>query len=415
MAGAGRDTIATLLKEVYIPGINRQVNDEVLGLNRLESRADSLVEGLKAVVAVDLGRNAGVGPARERGALPVAGKQRPNRAVYNLKSLYGRGEITGQAVRSTANNAAAFARALKYEADGLHRDLRKDLARQVYGGYDIAGAAAAGGINASAAIAKVAVDNGAASFTLTSDAPIRQGHIVPGMVLDGTANFTSTVASAVDMEVLSVNLSTLNVTFTADPTGLAANHFLVRANTVDASGNAGITGISAIISSESFGGLNPATAGLDQWRSLVDSTGGAFSQDDLHQMWNRVRMEAGESPSEIWTTFGITRAYFNDLQSQVQFTEPMKLEGGFRVLAFMDKPFFGDVDCPLGAVFLPDTDGIHIAAESKDFKPLDEDNSFLHWITGFDMWEWALQRDMEVVAERRNTSAKLTGLTDTGY
>src|SRR6187551_1784805 len=194
MAGAGRDTIEALLKEFYIPGIVRQISDEILILKRLEASSDNIVEGLKAVVALDLGRTGGIGPARERGALPAAGSQRPERAVFNLKSLYGRGEVTGQSVRSTRSNAAAFARTLKFEADGLQRDLRKDFARQVYGGYDVAGAATAAGSNAieaSAAIAKIAVDNGSGSYDITSDAPIRQGHIYVGMSLDTTDNFVS--------------------------------------------------------------------------------------------------------------------------------------------------------------------------------------------------------------------------------
>jgi hypothetical protein len=415
MAGATRTTIQTLLKEVYLPGVNRQVNDEVLLLKRLESSSESITEGLKVVVAVDLGRSAGIGPAREGANLPAAGNQTPNRATYNMKSLYGRGQVTGQSVRSTASNQAAFLRTLKYEADGLQRDLRKDLARQVYGGYDIAGAAAAGGINASAAIAKVSVDNGAASFTLTNDAAIRQGWIYPGMLLDGTADFVSVVANS-SGTVLSVNLATSNVTFVADPTGLNAGHFLVRTGSIDTSGNAGVTGVSAIIhSSGAFGGLNPATAGLQQWRSLIDTSGGAFSSDTMHALFNQVRMESGASPSSIITTFGVIRAYFNELQAQVQYVDPMKLEGGFRVLEFMGRPFIGDVDCPLGSVFMIDEDSIRIASQTKGFIPLDEDNSFLHWITGKDAWEWAVVRDMELIASARNSSAKMTGITDAGY
>lgn len=417
MAGAGRDTIEALLKEFYIPGIVRQVNDEVLLAKRLESSADNIVEGLKVVVALDLGRSGGIGPARERGALPAAGKQRPARATFNLKSLYGRGEVTGQSVRSTRSNAAAFARTLKFEADGLQRDLRKDFARQVYGGYDIAGAAAAGGVEASAAIAKIAVDNGSGSYDLTSDAPIRQGHIYVGMLLDATDDFASTENAggfAAPGEVAEVVLGDPSITLVADDTGWAANDFLVRAGTIDSDGNVGLTGISAVISDAAFGGLDPADPGYESWRSLVDSTGGAFDSDDLHALFNQVRMEAGMEPKSIITTFGIIRDYFKELQGQVQFVEPMKLEGGFRVLNFMDRPFIGDVDCPLGSVFMPDESSIRLASDA-DWAPLDEDGHFLHWVTGYDRWEWALQRDVEMIADKRNSSAKMTGLTDLGY
>lgn len=411
MAGAGRDTIEALLKEFYIPGIVRQVNDEVLLAKRLESSADNIVEGLKVVVALDLGRSGGIGPARERGALPAAGKQRPARATFNLKSLYGRGEVTGQSVRSTRSNAAAYARTLKFEADGLQRDLRKDFARQAYGGYDITGAAAAGGVEASAAIALV--DSVATpDIVLADDSAIRQGHIHVGMVLDSTDNFVSTEETG--MVVAAVDLATATITMEAAVSATAAGDFLVRSGTVDADGNVGLTGISAVISDAEFGGLDPADPGYESWRSLVDSGGGAFDSDNLHALFNQVRLESGAEPKSIITTYGIIRDYFKELQGQVQYVEPMKLEGGFRVLNFMDRPFIGDVDCPLGSVFLPDEKAIRLASDA-DWAPLDEDGHFLHWVTGYDRWEWALQRDVEMIADKRNSSAKMTGLTDLGY
>jgi hypothetical protein len=412
-AGAGRDTIEALLKEMYVPGIVRQTNDEVLLAKRLEANADNIVEGLKVVVAVDGSRTSGVGAARERGALPEAGAQNPQRATFNLKSLYGRGSVTGQSVRSTRSNAAAFARTLKFEADGLQRDLRDDFARQAYGGYDLAGAAAAGGIDASAAIAKVAVDNGSANFDLSNDQAIRMGWIYPGMVLDATDDFAS-IENAAALVVESVNVDGPDVTFTVDPTDVNAGDFLVRRGLIDSNGNVGITGVSAVLSDAEFGGLDPADPGLEYWKSEVVDVSGAFDSDDLHALWNRTRIGSGKESKSIITTYGIIRDYFKELQGQVQFVEPMKLEGGFRTLAFMDRPFIGDIDCPLGSLYLLDEKAVRFAADA-DFAPLDEDGHFLHWVTGYDMWEWALQRDIEMIADKRVSSSKMINITDLGY
>jgi hypothetical protein len=412
MAGAGRDTAEALLKEVYIPGINRQLNEEILLAKRLESRSDSIVEGLYAVVEVDLGRTAGVGPARERGALPAAGKQRPERATYNLKSLYGRGEVTGQLIRSTRTNQAAFAKGLRFEAEGLQRDVKKDFARQAYGGYDVSSAGATGGVNGSAAIARV---NGAPAgnvITLDDDHAIRAGQLYVNMLIDATDDFVSTEQTG--MTISAVTLATPSVT--VDASGATAdNDWLVRAGTVDTSGNVGITGISAVISASTFGGLNPASAGLNDWAGNVNSTGGAFDSDNLYALFNQTRIASGKAPTALYTTFGLVRQYFNELQAQVQYVEPMKLEGGFQTLSFFNVPFIGDMECPLGVIYLPDEDAIHFAEDAPDWKPLDEDGHMLKWKVGFDMWEWALQRDIELIANKRNSSAKMTGLTDSGY
>lgn len=409
--GGGRNTAEKLLKAVYIPGINRQLNEEILLAKRLKFRND-VVEGLKAVVEVDVGRSAGVGAARERGALPAAGRQTPLNAEYNLKSLYGRGQVTGQFIRSTKTNTAAFARGLKYEADGLMRDVKKDFARQAYGGYDVSSAGATGGVNASAAIARVNGTPAANVITLDDDHAIRAGQIYVGMLVTATDDFVS--VEEADMVVTAVTLATPSITVDDDG-ATADNDWLVRGGLVDASGNVGVTGISAVISASTFGGIDPSVAGQESWVGNVNSTGGAFDSDNLHALFNQTKIAAGgDGPKALYTTFGLTRQYFNELQSQVQYVEPMRLEGGFQYLAFNNVPFIGDVECPLGSIYMPDEDAIFFASEGE-WSPLDEEGHMLKWVTGYDLWEWALGRDIELIANRRNTSAKMTGLTDLGY
>lgn len=401
MAGAGRDTIEELLKEFYIPPVVRQINDEVLMLKRLEASADEIIQGLYAVVPVDFGRTAGIGPARERGALPEAGNQSFKRAIFNLKFLYGRGAVTGPAMATTKSDAGSFLRVLKAELDGLQRDLRKDLARQVYG--DNTGSIAALAVDA---------DTSDGVLTLVSDEALRKGQIYVGMRVavvdsDGTTENGSGVVADVD-----ITAKTVSIGVTDPPASTASGDFLARAGSVDADGHIGVNGLAGIIDDTAeLGGLDPADAGLEEWASIVNAVGGAWDTDELHTTWNDVRVRSGASPTSIVTSFGIARAYFNDLQAQVQYVEPMKIEGGYRVLEFMGVPFIGDVDCPFGTVFLPDEKAIKVFATS-DFAPLEEDGHFLKWVTGYDMWEFALARYMELGANRRNSSAKLTGITD---
>jgi hypothetical protein len=231
------------------------------------------------------------------------------------------------------------------------------------------------------------------------------------MKLDATDDFVSTEQTG--MTVTAVTLATPSVT--VDASGSTAdNDWLVRAGATDASGAVEMTGISAVISASAYGGLNAATAGQEFWAGNVNSTGGAFDSDNLHALFNQTRIASGSAPSAIYTTFGLVREYFNELQSQVTYVEPMKLEGGFKVLSFFNIPFIGDVECPLGNIYMPDEEAIHFAADA-DWAPLDEEGHMLKWVTGYDKWEWALQRDIELVASRRNSSAKMTGLTDSGY
>ena len=84
-------------------------------------------DGKKVVIAINKSRNSGLGAAAEDGTLPTAGNQGYEDATYTLKYVYGRGQITGQAMELSRTNAGAFAKALEREMKGLTRDFKNDL------------------------------------------------------------------------------------------------------------------------------------------------------------------------------------------------------------------------------------------------------------------------------------------------
>src|SRR5690242_20102006 len=131
MAGATLTTLSNILKDFYLPPVVEQLNNEVLMLQRLEARDQELF-GNRAYMPLHKTRSGGIGAAPENGALPAAGNQGFDKAVYDLKYLYGRIRVTGPAMAKTASEAGAFLKALQSELDGIRNDLKKDLARQVY-------------------------------------------------------------------------------------------------------------------------------------------------------------------------------------------------------------------------------------------------------------------------------------------
>lgn len=77
-------TLDNILKEYYLGPVAEQLNNEVLLLNRLESRSEDLV-GKYAYVPLHYGRSGGIGAVGENAALPDAGYQQYYRAKYDLK------------------------------------------------------------------------------------------------------------------------------------------------------------------------------------------------------------------------------------------------------------------------------------------------------------------------------------------
>ncbi|MCC6382831.1 MAG: hypothetical protein IT304_10000, partial [Dehalococcoidia bacterium] len=60
MAGATLTTLSNVLKDYYLPPVVKQLNDEVLILQRVESRSQELF-GNQAVVPLHKGRSGGIG------------------------------------------------------------------------------------------------------------------------------------------------------------------------------------------------------------------------------------------------------------------------------------------------------------------------------------------------------------------
>jgi hypothetical protein len=396
-------TLSAILKEMYLPPVVEQLNNEVLLLQRLEARDQEIV-GTAAFVPVHTGRSGGIGARGEYVQLPSPGAQAYARAQYDLKYLYGVVRVSGPAMAKTASEAGAFLQALKSELDGIRSDLRKDVARQVYGD-------GTGAIALLAANAAVNILAGNADGSLRQ--AIEKGQVYIGMRVDVGPAATPNSAAA-DRSVTAVSTAA-NGTVTVDGAAVtnAAGDAIGRQGSRFASGTYEITGLQNIISTaaSSLGGINAATA--PYWDNLRDTAGTAINHDRLMQMFNRVRIAGGEV-SAIYTSFGVQRDFYNTFQTNIRYVEPLKLNGGFQTLEFMGKPLIADVDAPYNKVFLVDERFLKVFS-NRDWHFLDEDNSVLKWDTGYDAWKAVLARYMNLGATRRNTMAVITTNNTTGY
>jgi hypothetical protein len=403
--GAAISTVSNILKDMYLPPVVEQLNNEVLFSQLLETSSKELF-GNQAVVPLHTGRSGGIGARDEDEDLPDAGFQPYAKAVYDLKFLYGRVRVTGPSMAKTRSEVGAFLEVLKGELDGLRADLKKDLARQFYGSGD--GKLATCGVS-------VATND----VLLGSDEALRKGQIYKGIrVTIGTAANVDSVTGGSEAyrEVTAVNVGTKTITIDGAVVTTAATDFVFRHKSVKDGGVKEIMGISGIVptAANSLGGINAATAGNEYWDNLRDTTGGALAQDNMIKAWNQVKI-AGGDVSHMITSYGIQRAYFNLLQSQVRYSEPTRLKGGFEALDFMQKPLIADLDAPFGKIFFIDTKWLKIFT-NRDWHFLDKDGDVLKWVQNRDAWQAVLARYLNMGATRRNTLMVMSGLTDsTGF
>jgi hypothetical protein len=404
LAGATLSTLSNILKEYYLPPVVEQLNNEVLIVQRLEARDQELF-GKEAYVPIHSARSGGVGARAELGTLPTSGNQSYNKVVYDLKYLYGIVQVSGPSMAKTASEAGSFLQALKSELDGIRNDLQLDVARQCYG-------------DGTAQVAQCGTTTASTTVVLANSEALRKGFLYVNMVVDiGTAAAPTTIASAVTITDLSIANGTITISGSAVTT--SASHFVFRSGATTGTANifeidAGLQKLVTSGAANTVGGLDSSAAGNSYWQNLQDTSGGALALDKMMQAFNQVAISGGNL-SVILTTYGLQRAYFNLLQSQVRYTEPTTIKGGFQVLDFMGKPVISDRLAPFGKIHWLDESYIKVFS-NRDWHFLDEDGHILKWVVGQDAWQAVLARYMNLGISRRNVQMVQSGLTDTtGY
>lgn len=405
MPGANLTTVSSILKDLYLPPVIEQLNNEVLFLQRLETRNQEIF-GNQAVVPLHKTRSGGIGARGEDIALPSAGNQGYARAVYDLKYLYGRLRVTGPSMAKTRSEAGAFLQVLKGEMDGLRQDLKQDLSRQFYG-------------DGSAQLCQCAASGPSNTVTLnaTSGAEaIRKGFLHIGMIVDiGTTSDYDVIAAA--RTITDVAVGTPSITIDGAAVTTTTSHFVIRSGAaIDSSTIYETAGLQQIVatSANTFGGINAASAGNSYWDNLRDTSGGALALDTLTKAFNQVNI-AGGDVSIMISTFGLQRALFNLLQGQVRYVEPTEIRGGFKVLEYMGKPFVADRHHPFQKIHILDEKYLKVWT-NRDWHFIDDDGTVLKWVTGYDAMEAVMRRYLNLGVNRRSTLMVISGLTDsTGF
>jgi hypothetical protein len=398
---AALSTVSNILKDMYLPPVVEQLNNEVLLLQILESRSAELF-GNQAVVPLHSGRTGGIGARGEDEDLPSAGAQIYNRAVFDLKYLYGRVRVTGPSMAKTRSEVGAFLEVLKGELDGIRADLKKDLARQFYG-------------NGDGKLAQCGTTTASTTVVLASAEPLRKGQIYVGakIIIGTVADVDAvTAGSNAAREVTSVSVAGPSIVIDGAAVTTSSSHFVFRHGSVVDSACRETSGLQQIIatSATAFGGITP-TGANSFWDNLRDTTGGALAVDNMMKAWNQVRIAGGDVTHMI-TSYGLQRAYFNLLQGQVRYVEPLRIKGGFESLEFMSKPLVADLDAPFGNIYFIDTKWLKVFS-NRDWHFLDKDGDTLKWVPDRDAWQAVLARYLNLGASRRNTLMVMSGLTDT--
>jgi hypothetical protein len=395
-------TVSAITKEIYGPKLQKQLNDEVVALKRIQRDSSNIITetgGKYVTFPVHVRRNTGIGARNENEALPPAGQQGYAAARIGLKYLYGAMELSGQTIELVDSNVQAFTSALDSEAERLRVDLALDLNRQVYG-------------TQTGALATFSVITTASTTVNVADSSLFE----LGELVD-IVNLSTGVVNTAGRTINSIPSATTVVISGAAVTTTTAEGFVRSGNW-----NREWTGFASIVATTGvLHNIDPAVE--PAWTANVDSNGGTLrsvSEGLFNTMSDSIKQRGGKS-TVIFTSFGVRRAYANLLQQQRQYVNTNgKFDGGYTALAYntMDGeiPMVVDRMAPKNKAWFINEDTIKLYREF-DWKFMQHGGGDVWRLktTGgndYDAYTARLVQYSDLGTDRRNTHGLISDLTE---
>ena len=408
---AGFDSV---LKDFFEGSVRKHLNTKTTLLQYVE-RSQRSWTGRQILFPVNLRRTSGVGARGEDGTLPKADRQRYDDCKISAKFLYGRIEITGPVIEASRGDRGAFASALRSEIEGMRRDLRDDLNRQLFGNPARIDDGSLVGKTGVLALVKTGVNHA----TQTVDNPGTR-YIKPGMnVVIAASDGTFRGAQ----KVLSV--SSDNTQFTMDDAiNSTTDDVVVRGDSTGShSLNNEVVGLSDIIANtadqagSTFQQIDASTAsGFDEWNATNLSNNGngnrPLSLELMQLAIDSADEVGGAEPTLIMGHHSMRREYINLLTSDVRYS-PEQLRGGFQKLTYAGgtnpMPIEFDKHCTYNLLYFINTADLKWYVQ-KDWAWADRDGSSMSRVPDKDVWESFISFYGNLGTERRNTHVVLNEL-----
>lgn len=414
-------TADAVLKDVYGPDVNEQLNQTFFLLHQIEKNRDD-IEGRRVVHAIHVSRSSGVGAREDGDALPAAANQGFTPGYIPVRHVYGRIEISGPVMRAMRSNKGSFLRAVETEMKGITNDLKRDVNRQLWGTSD--GVIATCGTTAASTTVQLATTTTATQYRQMG---LRDGG---GIKIDiGTA--ADPVAIATGRSITAYDFANSTITISGAAVTTSSSHRIYRSGSGGASSNSGmpgdgqaeLTGLQTIVKASGvLHGVDPST--YDVWAAYVDSNGGtnrAISENLVDSAIMEAELRSDDQVDILACSYGVEKALNNLFKAQRRSTDTVELMGGFKGKAWStDGEWDGagktrawrrEKDCPSNSMFGLCTDSL-VWYEGSDWDWADEDGSVLNRVSGYDSYEAFLYKDAELACRRRNANFRISDLTE---
>lgn len=375
----------SILKNRYLGQIREQLNNATVLFSKLDKRVQ-MVSGKNFTVPLHTGRNKSAAKGiTDGGTLPTAGEQSYTTTIVPNKYLYGRIQVTGPTIAATRDNVGAFAEALESEVDGLTRDFKRFMNRQLHSdGTDAlafwTAADDSSGTNVDDNLGNAFVHLEAAGTT-TCD------------LIDASDNSTK-LGDSIVVTLGAKAATNYAITWTGTVSGSADGDYLVLEDTL---GNQ-MMGIAGGIDDADppLGSLQSlAVASNSFWKAQVFGNSGTNRQiafEDMQEVIDTIATQTDYSENDInlmLSNFPVRRSYYKLCVAERRQVNTMNLDGGWKTLEFNGIPYVADSQCRRNRIYFMVLDTMSIYRTS-DFDWMDKDGSYLNRVANADAYEATL-------------------------
>lgn len=330
-----------ILKDLYVGPIVEQLNYKTYMLDQIERDSDHIDHtGRRAIVPLHTTRNRGRGSRGSNSNMPVAGRQGWQDAIIPIRYHYYAIEVDDPAIEASKTNEGAFINVLDAETQGVSKEMKKDVNRQIFGTGD-------------GLLSPVRAVTGGAGFIIPVDNNIQYIGIgdVVDVVVQATGATTNGVLNAtVTGRDLTAGAQTITVdTTTAGALSTAYGVYLNGSRNLEMDGLRNVTGTSRTLHS-----INSATVGNEFWNGQTISAGSATATESLFEQLDDNVGAGGNGEVEVFlSTRGIKRRLADTYQSQKRYNDAkaVDIHGGYTAIMVNEKPVIADDDAPKGFAF----------------------------------------------------------------
>ncbi len=375
------------LKTVYLGVVANQLNINANPLLGKIKQSTKDVWGKEVRKLAPFGINGGIGAGAETDELPKAAGNNYVQFVSDLKNLYGKIELSDKAIRASQNSVGAFVNLLNDEMEGLIKASSFNFGRMLYG-------------DGSGLLATIASIDSSTKTIITLDS-VR--NLIEGMVID-VYNANSKVASGLRIKYVDRVNKKIHVTSYTET--LAKNYTLYVQN----SKGYEISGLGKIFSSSDT--LYGVSRTDYPWLVPYTQTqAGQISDSMIQTAIDYLEEVTGSTVNYIACSSKVRRMYQEYLGAFRRNVDIMELQGGYKAITYNGIPVVADRFVEDDAMYLLNTDDFTLH-QLCDWKWLEgEDGKILKQNAGYPTYSATLVKYAELVCDRPNGQAKITGIT----